>query len=130
MGINAQPDEISIASGGIQTMRISAGGANVFAPYLVLGSISGTTPFPIGGFTLPLSIDFYTTYTLSSPNSPPLVGSFGTLDEIGEAKTLFKVNAQVLSPNLIGLTLFHAFLVFKNGQVSFVSAAAPLTLVP
>ena len=94
--------------GGTHTMTLQGGVGFAGSTYLVLGSVTGTSPgIPLGLFELPLFPDPYFFLTLRSPNQPPLVNSFGTLDAAGEAVVQF-----VLPPGLglAPLTVFHSFL--------------------
>ena len=133
-GIAGDVDQISIASGGVQTMTIAPGNANAGLPYLVLGTLSGSTPgFPLDGFTLPLNVDVYTVATLQNPNAPPLAGSLGLLDASGGATATFTL-PPALSPALAGLQVAHALVVIEVlptlVRVVFVGGPATLTLVP
>ena len=97
--------------------------------YVLLGSLSGTTPgIPIGLLVLPLNPDAYLTFTLTSPNTPPLGNSLGLLDAFGEAAASFTIPPGS-SPALAGLTLHHAYVVF-GPMVVFASNPVPLRLVP
>lgn len=130
----ATPDELSIASGGVQDMGLSPGIAYKGLPYLLVGTTSGTSPgFQLGTLILPIGVDSYTLHTVNNPNTPPLSGSFGTFDEAGLATAQFTLPTG-LPPMFAGLTLHHAYAVFQllPGllDVPFVSEAAPLTLLP
>lgn len=106
---DAEP--ISVWEGGAQTLRIEAPDApNSF--YLMLGSVSGTSPglFLPGIGTLPLNPDAYFDLTLSNPNSLLLSAGFGALDANGEAEVV--ASAPSLAPGLAGLELQHAAFVF------------------
>jgi hypothetical protein len=96
--------------------------------------MSGTAPgIPLpGGSVLPLNRDAYFAFTLSERGSdkPPLLDSFGRLDEHGSAAAAF-----VVPPGsglaLSGRTLHHAALTFAPGRgPSFVTNALSVTLVP
>ena len=124
---------VSASLGGTQTLFLNAASGSAFLTYLVLGTTSGISPgLLISGMMLPLNVDTYTVLTLIAPNLPPLAGSFGTLDAEGRATA--KVTLPPLPASLSGSTLHHAFLVIDVLpallQVTFVSDAAPLLLVP
>ncbi len=112
-GLIATPPSLSVSAGGTQAFIIVAGAANAGLPYLLLGSLSGSTPgTPVDGKTLPLNVDGYTFHTLLTPNTPPLAGSFGTLDATGRAAATFDLPAGA-SAGLVGLTATHAFVVVR-----------------
>ena len=103
-------------------------------PYLLLGSAGGTTPgFPVDGVVLPLAVfDTYFGFTLGSPNTPPLAGSFGTLDPTGQAAASLSLPPGQ-SPGLAGLVLHHAYLSLALAPalgVDFASNAVAVELVP
>lgn len=128
----AQPATLSIAAGGSQVMELSTSAQNGGRLYFVLGSISGTSPgLPIGdGVVLPLEYDAYFDLTIANPNSALLGPSLALLDPLGEAACQFNLPAG-LPPELVGLTLHHAFLVVDEfGIVVFASNAVALTLEP
>lgn len=121
--------EVSLASGGIQALTLEAGAAHAGDPYLLLGSVSGTTPgTPVGGTVLPLNWDGYSFATLTLANQAPFLGTFGLLDASGSAKAHLDLPAG-MDPFLAGVTIQHAFLASGAAGV-FASNPLPLTLVP
>jgi hypothetical protein len=123
---------VGLVTGGTQTLSLNAGPAQAGLPYLMLGSLSGTSPgLPLGNLLLPLNYDSYTDYLLLNPGAPPVTGGFGVLDAQGKGTAAFSL--PVASPiGLFGLTGQHAFLVIgPNLEVVFTSNAMPvfLTLV-
>lgn len=107
------PEQISLSSGGSQTFLLNAGPTFAGLPYLILGSLSGTSPgIPLDGHVLPLNPDGYLIDVLINPNLPPLAGSFGTLDAQGSATASFNV-PQGLPPSLLGTQFNHAFVVIE-----------------
>ena len=120
-----------IALGGTQALELSAGSANGGRLYWMIGSTSGTSPgFPVGGFTLPLNVDFYFLLTVSNPNLPPLTSSLGVLDGAGEALACFGFPPG-MDPGLAGIEFDHAYGVFDGmGGLAFVSNAEHAVLVP
>jgi hypothetical protein len=126
--------EISLSAGGVQTFTLN-GPSGFLNMYLLLGSVSGTSPgIPSGSFTVPLNLDPYFTHTLALPNTPPLTASLGFLSFSGQVAGSSPTFALPPSsdPSLVGLTLHHAYVVFgfATGNLSFVSYPAPLHLVP
>lgn len=122
---------ISIATGGTQELRLAAGAARAGHVYLLLGSISGTSPgVPLDSFVMPLNFDIYTSLTLNTPNSSFLPGSLGFLDANGRASAAFTLPPAV--PVAGPLDVHHAFftLDLATFAVSFTSNAALVRLVP
>jgi hypothetical protein len=108
-----------------QTLRLNAGARNAGRRYILLGSISGTSPGTVfeNGATLPLNSDAYFSFTRSQPNSPILSNSFGVLDENGRATAIFTPDARFANK-----TVSHAFLVL--GPSKFVSEAETCVVFP
>lgn len=125
---------VSLLAGGAQGLALSTCPPQPDAQYLLLGSLSGTSPgIPVDGVVLPLAFDTYTTWLLSNPSPAHLPGSFGTLDAAGAAGTTLTVPAG--SPAAwAGAVFQHAFAVISMAggtpQVVQVSDAAALALVP
>lgn len=122
---------VSVSAGGFQNLAVSAGAARGGDLYLLLGSASGTVPgTPLGGgLTLPLNADAYTSAILSNPNAPPFGNYFGTLNCDGKALGTLTVPPGT-NPNLAGLTIHHAYVLFDSGTlaVDFASNATALNL--
>ena len=133
-GLSGTPETISLINGGTQSFSLDAGPPFAGLPYVLLGTLSGTDPgLPLDGVVLPLNADAYTVITLIAPNTPPLAGSFGTLDASGKGVATF-----TLSPGspmvLAGLRLHHAFVVIELLptllHVVYASDPVPLLLIP
>ena len=130
----ASPDQLSLATGGVQSFALDAGSAHAALPYVLVGSLSGTSPGTLlSELWLPLNPDVYTVTSLIAPNSPPLAGSSGTLDAAGRSQATFTLPPG-LPPVLLGQVIHHAFAVIELQptllQVTFTSEAGSLTLVP
>ena len=109
--LHGVPEAIGAATGGTQAIELDAPAAMAGFTYLVLGSLSGTSPgVAIDGFVLPLNPDPYLTKTLTSPTAPPLTSGLGLLDDHGDASITL-----TLAPNpaVAGLTVHHAALVLE-----------------
>jgi uncharacterized membrane protein len=124
---------ISQATGGAQTLALRSAPANAGKLYLVLGSVSGTTPgLSSGGFTLPLNLDAYFNLTLSAPNLAPLSTTLGFLSGSAQGSAGFALPAGY-DPSLVGLTAHHAYVVLDvpgSGALLDTSNAVSLKLVP
>lgn len=131
-GLNADADLISVTNGGTMTMQLDATAAQAGKLYLLLGSVTGTSPgLPAGTFTLPLNLDAYLLLTLSSPNVPPLGGSLGFLNGAGEGTSTFTIPPGS-SGTLAGVTVQHAYVVVNliSGAIDYASNAVSVTLLP
>ncbi len=128
------PVSLSVAAGGAQSLALDAPPATAGLVYLVLGSVSGTSPgLVVDDALVPLVVDSYTVHTLGAPSTGPLFGSLGLLDANGDAFATF-VQPAVPPPALVGLTAWHAAVVldpFPPGPVvRLASNAAPLAFTP
>ncbi len=90
---SADVTELPGLAGGTQHLTLTAGPEFALDFYLVLGSLSGTTPgFAVGALTLPLNVpDPYFNLTLQQPNSASLVDTFGVLSSQGTATASLNV---------------------------------------
>jgi hypothetical protein len=120
---------IDASAGGTQHLTLFAGPSHASAEYWVLGSLTGTMPgLAFGpGLVLPLTYDFYTQFTLTSPNTPILAASHGTLDSAGSASASFNVPPLALP---FPITVHHAYVLIDGGLVSFTSNQVPVELDP
>ena len=123
---------LSIAGGGSQQLQLDAGALQAGRLFIVLGSVSGTTPgIPFGGFTIPLVNDFYLQQCLLFPNQAPLTNSLGYLDATGAATTLVTIPPGLIPASLTGLLIHHAALVIDSGGLpTVVSNSVELVLEP
>lgn len=129
--LHSQKPSIPLSGGSSTLLLISTGGVLPNQPYLVLASISGTTPgLPIGpGQTLPLNFDGLTSLSLASANQGPFGNTFAFLDANTKAEASFTLPPGG-PPGLAGTTLHFAYVVFDLpvGNVGFISNPEPLLL--
>jgi hypothetical protein len=128
--LNSDTQAISVATGGVQALYLSTGGAFGSNLYQVLGSASGTSPgIPVGGFTLPLNPDPLFFLSLNFPNQGLLGNTFGTLDANGKATATITIPP--LPPSAAGQT-FHMAYAVANASfiIQMVSNPFSLTLIP
>ena len=127
----ATPPTISLAAGGTQQLAIGASTLAAGSLYLIAGTMSGTSPgLSVGIFFVPLNPDFWFTFTLANPNTPPLAGFQGFLDAAGAATATITIPVGS-PPGFAGIVLHHAVgIVTPGGVIVGVSAAASLTLQP
>ncbi|MEZ5988897.1 MAG: hypothetical protein R3F30_07195 [Planctomycetota bacterium] len=111
---------VSAASGGAIGLAIDKGKASAGQVYLVLGSLSGSTPgikLP-GGKTLPLNFDPLFDLMVQLPGAAGLFpGTVGLLDASGQAK------AQVLMPGTVLTPI-------QGGALRFAAVLFPPSIVP
>jgi len=108
--------EVSVSAGGTQPLELDAGHAHAGKPFVLLGSLGGTSPgLPLpSGLRLPLNPDAYLRATLKS-SAHTLVGTPGLLNAFGHAEAAFAVTRTDVA--LVGLTFHHAFVVLGNDPV-------------
>ncbi len=117
---------LSTANGGRQDMNLDAGPTYGGRTYLLVGTASWTRPgFQYGSVLVPLNPDPYFLFTVGSPGAGFITPQLGTLDASGRATAQF-VLPSGMSPNLIGLTLNHAFVVLQGSQALFASNPLPV----
>ena len=130
----ACPSVVSVSAGGAQTWELDAGPEHAGMSYLVLGSVTGTSPgFPLDSVELPLVVDSYTLYMLFAANQPPYNQSVGLLDTQGRATASFNVPAG-LQTTLVGQQFYHAYVVLELTptllEAVFTSNPTAIGLVP
>ncbi|MHC4516540.1 MAG: FG-GAP-like repeat-containing protein [Planctomycetota bacterium] len=124
---------ISLFAGGTQILSLNCGATRGGGKaYLVLGSISGSTPgfsFPFSNLVMPIKYDIYTGSLLAAINQIPLLGALGLMDSQGRATARFVIPAGFPSA-LASLTVTHAFIIADPVvQVpTFVSNTVTVTL--
>ena len=125
------PASLSTSAGGTQALTLRAGLEHGGKPYLILGSLSGTSPATSlgSGLELPLVPDAYTALSLAQPGAAPLVGNLGSLDALGGAQASFVLPSGA-SASLIGLPLAHAYVVLGAFGFDWASQAVALELLP
>lgn len=108
---------LPLGTGAVLTLRLDTGPGRAGENYLVLGSLTGTSPgVPLASGVLPLVPDGYFLHTLTHPNGAPLVDSLGVLDGAGVAQALFVLPPLDL-PFLVGTTVHHAYASFDRAGV-------------
>ncbi|MCR9245084.1 MAG: hypothetical protein NXI31_08625 [bacterium] len=124
------PGEVSLAAGGVHSLTFDAGAAGG-SMYWILGSFSGWNPgFDIAGVRTWLLPDFYTNYTISSPNAGILGATLGGIMPGVTANATVTVPAG--SPAaLAGIRVHHCAVVF-DAALSPLYASNPVSfrLVP
>ena len=130
ISLTADVEAISVSDGGKQCLSVCAGPAAAGDLYLILGSMTGTGPFPHPDIQPPLDADLYFAWTLVYPNQAPLSNSFGQLNENGKARAKFALPPGS-DPSLAGINVYHAAVIMKpsaTSLVDFVGASNPVSL--
>ncbi|MCI0585343.1 MAG: hypothetical protein L0323_00720 [Planctomycetes bacterium] len=106
LGLNSI--SLSASAGGTVTLSLDAGLANAGRPFLLVPSVTGTSPcFPIGTVCLPIAVDAITLLLLQPATAPIFAG---VLDGAGQATRSFPLPPGFFPPSLVGLRLFWAYL--------------------
>lgn len=110
-------------------LSVDAGIANADRNYLLLGTLSGTSPgFALpGGAMLPLNWDAFTDLLLAFLNTPVCANFYGQLDGTGQAAATLDTFGPI-DPTVIGETAHFAFTL--NKPFDFTSNAIPVEFVP
>lgn len=105
--------------------------------YIILGSLSGTTPgIPLGVGVLPLAFDHYFQLLLADQSDFALALQEGSFKEAapgeGVAWAYLLLATLPPGPSLAGLTAHHAFVAYdpETLAIDFVSNSVPTYLVP
>ncbi len=121
-------DEVSLSAGGSVRFTLDAGLSRKGRAYLLLGSMTGTSPgipLPGKGLTLPLVLDSFTLLTALTGNSGTFRGFAGFLDGNGRASA-----SLVIPPGTSGLAggkFFFAYTLLS--PFDFVSRPVAVRLV-
>jgi len=122
-------DQISATTGGSVQFKLSPGVSYSGKIYLMLGSVTGTSPgTPVkGGAVMPINFDLFTNLVLAYLNTPLFDKFTGIVDATGQASATFTAGSP-LPPNAIGLKMNFAFAVKDNPWLA--SNAVEVTIVP
>jgi len=121
---------ISAANGGEVNFSLDAGASNKNRKYIILGTMSGTSPgmpLPGGVVTLPINWDGFTSGIVPFLNSPVFNGFIGTLDSSGEGKAQLNTPGPLPS-GLVGVKMNFAFAC--NKPWNYVSNAVAIFILP
>ena len=119
---------LSASSGGRLSLSLDAGPSNGGRNYLILGTVSGTSPgipLPGGQVVLPINWDQMTNIGLMLLNTPAFDNFLGTLDVNGQAPA--KLDLMHL-PGAAGLYMHFAYAL--NNPWDYVSNAAAIEILP
>ncbi len=121
-------DAIGASTGGTAPLTLNAGAASAGAPYLVLGSSSGTAPgITFGQQHLPLNRDRFLMHSFHQAGSAAFPATSGVLDANGRALAAFAAAPGHLSA-LVGRRIDWAAIV--RGPAAFVTNVAGFDVAP
>lgn len=127
--LSAEPvNFINEKTGGSIDLNIKAGTLNADRNYLILGTVTGTSPgtaLPGGLATLPVNWDPFTDLALGMANSPVFHEFMGKLDNLGKASA--RLNAPPV-PGLAGISMHFACCL--NCPFDFASNPVEIEIVP
>jgi hypothetical protein len=129
--LSLSENALSQAAGGKIALTLNAGSTNGGLDYLVLGSVTGTspgTPLP-GGVVLPINWDVYTNMVIGLLNTAIFYNFMGTLNNSGEAEAVFNTLGPFSA--VTGLVMSYAYGVLgKGNKWVFASNGANIEIVP
>ena len=126
--LSGAPQTISASNGGTIAFSLDGPERSPPAPYLLLGSASGTAPgVPLVGTSLPLNYDWFMLSTFALKNTTYFPGSSATLSSSGHGAAAFVAPPGTLS-TLVGLDLHFAFL--TPDTLDFASNPVLVSIVP
>ena len=112
--LESDVDFVPAQTGGTVNFKLQAGAGNAGRNYIMLGSVTGTSPgFPLPGglAVMPLNWDPFTDLVLAFLNTPIFSSFLGGLDATGAAAA--QLNAPPLPPAAVGLIMDFAYALNK-----------------
>ena len=112
--LEADTSTISQGTGGKVNFTLNAGLSNANRFYLMLGSVTGTSPgtiLPKGMATLPLNWDVFTNLIITFVNAPNFGNFFSMLDGSGKGTAQFDTGLP-LPPATVGIYFYFAYALF------------------
>jgi hypothetical protein len=122
-------ETISASTGGSVNFSLDADRDHRLRPYVILGSVTGTSPgFPLPGgtTTLCLNWDVLTETVVNRLNTPVFQNFLGSLDASSQAAA--QMNAPPLDSSLVGIKLYFAFCLID--PFDFASNPREIEIVP
>lgn len=127
---------LSLASGGSAPLALDVGAESGNRPYLVLASLSGSSPgldLPAAGGLLHLSLnlDAFTFLAMPLANSPYFVAFQGVTTGKGKATPTFVVPPNTPDPGIVGLDVtFAAIVAGPSGAIAYTTDAVAIQFAP
>jgi hypothetical protein len=128
MALAADAHLISAGTGGSIDLDLNASADHASRYYVILGSVSGTSPGFVlpGGLTMPLNWDWFTELVRMNLNTGHFVNFMSRLDDIGHERAQF--NVPNLPSSMIGTSFYLAYTLY--GPCDFVSNPVEVAIVP
>jgi hypothetical protein len=128
LGLSVDAVWMPVVLGGTRRLAIAGGSSEAGSNYLVLASITGTGPTPLGGgLDLPLTLDAITEASFAGANMFPWTSTLGVLDGAGYGEATFSLPP--LPPVLLGTEFHHAAVLFDSGGIRRVTNAVTISLL-
>lgn len=121
---------ISAATGGMVNFSLDATADNANRQYLLLGSLTGTSPglpLPGGHAVLPCNWDIFTDIVITLINGPVFQNFHGYLDGNGYATAILDASQPLPSS---GFTMSFAYALFPQPAWNFASNPVNIDIVP
>ncbi len=130
--VTLQPNFVSAGSGGAVQIHLDVGPLGAGNVYLVLASLSGTSPGFVWqpGFPVPLNSDFVTAALVADPNGGLLANGLGLFDAQGRATATLTVPALLLQPFVWQAVSWNFISVDGLGLPRCVGDSRALTILP
>ena len=128
-GLAADTYSISESTGGSVSFGLGAGTQNGNRNYILLGSVTGTspgTPLPGGMAVLPINFDLFTSVMIDLMGTPIFNGFMGTLDPEGASSAVLDTLGPV--SGTAGLTLYFAYAL--NTPWDYASNPVAISIIP
>jgi len=120
------------STGGTANYLLLAGADNASRNYLLLGSLTGTTPGTIlpDGTSLPINLGAFTNFILLFLNGSVFQNFLGTLDTSGSSTATFDTQGS-MPPGMAGTTMSFAYcLPYRDPDGWFASNPVSIEIVP
>jgi hypothetical protein len=124
--LSTYPPQQSVANATDQTLTVHTHSGFAGAPYLLLPTLSGTSPGTLYlGAQVPINFDALTQAFTASPTMPPFLNAVGTLDALGSANMGLALGGGTLPAGWAGLDFSMAVLVGAGPNVSSNAVTVP-----
>jgi hypothetical protein len=131
--LGADAFEINESDRTVISLTLDAMKPNGLRPYLIFGSVTGTTPgvpLPLGGPVLPVNFDVFTDFVMGLVNSAVFPGFSGTLNNQGRAYATIDTLGP-LPAGMVGAVLSFAYACpYKSPDGWFASNPVNIKIVP
>jgi hypothetical protein len=124
--LSTYPPQQSVTNPADQALTVHTHSGFAGAPYLLLPTLSGTSPGTLYlGVQVPINFDALTQAFTSNPTLPPFLNAVGTLDALGSADLGLALRGWTLPAGWAGLDLSMAVLVAAGPHISSNAVTVP-----